>query len=177
MSIHFCFGQLIGTKKCSHTGQHGRLLTVLCTTESGGSRPSRSLTWCRSQSGHCSINLATAPTAWPLLLYLITQTWPRPQACCPSATLAPGKVEAEGTLAKSAPMIISPRLSTVTPRYPLRLSSLFPEVGFFVFKWGGHFGCSATSVTKTNTRYPSRTDDQNGGNMQKRSDNSAHDQL
>lgn len=38
----------------------------------------------------------------------------RPQACCPNSTLAAGKVEAEGTLAKSTSTIISPRLSTVT---------------------------------------------------------------
>lgn len=46
----------------------------------------------------------------------------RPQARCPKATLAPGKVEAEGALAKSS--FISSRLSTVTARHPRQLSSL-----------------------------------------------------
>lgn len=43
----------------------------------------------------------------------------RPQARCPNSALAPGKVEAEGALAKSKSTIISPRLSTVTLRHPL----------------------------------------------------------
>lgn len=72
----------------------------------------------------------------------------RPQACCPNSTLAPGKVEAEGTLAKSTSTIISPRLSTVTLRHPLHLSSLLPlasfiSLGLVLYSSKiGHFCCT-----------------------------------
>lgn len=47
-----------------------------------------------------------------------------PQAYCPKSALAVGKVEANSALAKSTSTVISPRLSTVSPRHPLHLSSL-----------------------------------------------------
>jgi len=52
----------------------------------------------------------------------------RPQACCPNSTLATGKVEAEGTLAKSTSTIISPRLSTVT-------LTQHPFLHYFISLW------------------------------------------
>lgn len=54
-----------------------------------------------------------------------------PQACCPKSTVAAGKVEANSALAKSTSTVISPRLSTVTPRHPLHLSSL-PLLSAFI---------------------------------------------
>ena len=41
-----------------------------------------------------------------------------PEARCPNSTLAPGEVEAEGTLAKSTSTVPPPRLFKVTPRDP-----------------------------------------------------------
>lgn len=74
----------------------------------------------------------------------------RPQACCPNSTLAPGKVEAEGTLAKSTSTIISPRLSTVTLRHPSRLSSLFQLVSFISLQLVLYSGKTDISVVELN---------------------------
>lgn len=74
-TIVLFWGELIGSENV-HKNQYGyswRLLPFKVDETSPLPCP---LVRCRSRSGQCSINLATAPTAWPLLLYLITQTWP-----------------------------------------------------------------------------------------------------
>lgn len=89
-----CFRELIRTEKV-YANQHGRLQCLYPLKVSCVNKSADGLLPVSERSAHHKLGYGSYRLAFPALSNHSAMA--RPQACRPNSTLAPGKVEAEGT--------------------------------------------------------------------------------